>query len=633
MENRQIYLVENYNPSIKFNDDAIIVALTPLACYELDKERINYQIVQDFSGEEVWFGQEQAGYFKEQLSWFDDFDKLLISIFPQAEKLDLELASAYFFYIKTMVDSIVLRAKALDYLISSPGLKGVIFMSTDSRETIMNPVFPMYFWKSQSSQSLFSRLAPLLSEKYKLPFQRLTFNYANRINTDEKSGNSSGAHSKFFIPTNYARFIMRFIFGDLFSRCSNKFNYNLMFLYNSYNSFEIFEYARKSGCNIFYKEGTSIKMRNARYNKLMADIKPERDAEVFKNGNKVLQEINDANILGWINNHCGVNVSEIILPKIRYFINIFCPQFLILLEKYRSFYDDNRIDAVFTPYTISIDDYAALFATKYSRYTKSIQLQHGDSVFKSTWTNFLEYFPKYDAYAVTNNEAEQCIKDRISAIGYKTKVLQNMYRYKTVPKLNGLSANKRKLRSKKTVMYVSSLCLWDTKMWCNSYLPDSWYFTWQKTLLTYFSKRDDFNFIWNSKPHSDQVYNPIGDLINDKRYPNIRYSTKPLIKSLRDINMILLDYPSTPLYEGALSGLPVLSLLFKRFLDIRESALQLFGRSICPVYDFKEGIAEVEKFLNSDPKDFIVSIPITRVPIIDDLSAVLKESEQMICAG
>ena len=42
------YLVEKYNSEIRFEDGAGIVALTPLAAYELDAAGLEYKIIEDF---------------------------------------------------------------------------------------------------------------------------------------------------------------------------------------------------------------------------------------------------------------------------------------------------------------------------------------------------------------------------------------------------------------------------------------------------------------------------------------------------------------------------------------------------------------------------------------------------------
>ena len=46
------YLVEIYNPEIKFDKNSKIVALTQEVCYNLDKNGIEYSIIEDYYREE-----------------------------------------------------------------------------------------------------------------------------------------------------------------------------------------------------------------------------------------------------------------------------------------------------------------------------------------------------------------------------------------------------------------------------------------------------------------------------------------------------------------------------------------------------------------------------------------------------
>jgi len=300
------------------------------------------------------------------------------------------------------------------------------------------------------------------------------------------------------------------------------------------------------------------------------------------------------------------------MPRLKYFINEWCPQIIPLIDKYAKFYDDNHIDFVFTPHMVSVDEFAAIIATKYSVKTKSACLQHGDEVaFAKSW-DFTEYLP-YDIFFTTNYEREQYIKHRIRFRGFDTKVFQYPNRYKILPKINNLENSARSKIGRKTVVFVPT-------MYSNSrIMPDAWYFKWHKKLINYFSSRKDFNFIWKGIPDSNEVYDPIPNLIDDRGYKNIRYATEPFVKWIGRADLVLLDLPSTALYEAAINGLPVMSLSFYPLNFIRKPAAKLFGKSLELINSFDEGITKIDNFLNSNPDEFIVSIPYSKTSIVDTL--------------
>ena len=72
------YLIEEYSPNIKFDSDDAIIALTPLASYELDKVNIKYSILEEYY-DEAEFLKEEKDYFNDQLNWFNEFDNFLFN--------------------------------------------------------------------------------------------------------------------------------------------------------------------------------------------------------------------------------------------------------------------------------------------------------------------------------------------------------------------------------------------------------------------------------------------------------------------------------------------------------------------------------------------------------------------------
>jgi hypothetical protein len=238
--------------------------------------------------------------------------------------------------------------------------------------------------------------------------------------------------------------------------------------------------------------------------------------------------------------------------------------------------------------------------------------------------NFGEYSP-YHIYFTTNYEREGYIKERIKLGNFNTEVFQYPNRYKILPKINNLKRKQSNRVYQNTLVYVPIMYQWDNTFWNESRLPDTWYFSWHKELIIYFSSRDDFNFIWKGIPASNETYDPIPNMIKDRKYKNIKYATEPFVKWIKKADLVLLDYPSTALYEAAVSGVPVMSLYFAPFNVVRKSALKLFGRSLQAFSNFDEGITKIDSFINSNPDDFIVSIPHSEKSIGNILESLKKK--------
>jgi len=617
------YLVEAYSPDLKFKCDDIIIALTPLVSYELDKAGIKYSILEDYYDEGKFLNEEED-YFNDQLDWFDKFDNFLFNIYPEAKDKNLKLATNYYFYIKSMVDSIIMRCKVIDIFVNRLKPNSIIYISNSWKEDAINPNnHPLQFRKSQS---LFSRLIPLFCEKYDINFRRIILKEGldpNNINSGSGYGNIPSRIKNIVKDSKYVRnlwyFYKTFCINNIFYKSVSNYRYNILFLKTPGFVKDIIKEAQREGYSIYYKRGSNIIKQSFPYHKVVESIYPDVISSSKQDIKNLLKEINKTDIINWLNNYCKIDVTNIILPRVQYFINNWCPQIISLVDKYINFYDENNIDLVITPHMVLIDEFAAIIATGYNKKTKSACLQHGDSVFDLKIWDSGEYLP-YNIYFTTNYENEQYIKYRIELRNLNTKVFQYSNRYKILPKIYNLKKRKRIQINQKILVYVPIMYQWDNTVWTESRVPDTWYYSWHKELINYFSSREDFNFIWKGIPDSNEIYDPIPNLINDRGYKNIQYVTEPFVEWIKKADLVLLDYPSTALYEAALSGLPVMSLYFP-FNVVRESALKLFGKSLEPFNNFDEGITKIDEFLNSNPDEFIVSIPYSKTSMLDILKS------------
>ena len=613
------YLIEAYSPDLKFENNSYVVALTPLAAYQLDKAGIKYSILEDYYDAAEFLKEEEA-YFKDQLAWFDKFDNFLFDIFPEAKAKNLKLATSHYFYIKNMVDSIILRCKIIDIFINKVKPDSIVYISSSWKEdSISVAEHPLLFRKSQS---LFSRFMPVFCKKYNIDFQRTILRptadsssihpeYKNFIISRVKNGLKTNNYVR-----NLWHYYKTFSINNIFPKSFKNHKCNILFLKTPGFVKDIMKEAIKEGHGVYYKRGNDIVRQSFPCHKIMGriylNINPSSELYI----KDLLKEIEKTDILSWVNNYCRINISAILLPRLLYLIGNFCSQLVSLIDKYIAFYNDNQIDMVFTPHMVSVDEHAAIIAARYAKKTRSACLQHGDGAFALKMWDFGEYAP-YHMYFTTNYEKEKYIKHRIELGNFNVRVFQYPNRYKMLPKVNRPKREQRSRIVRKIVVYVPIMYQWDNTFWNEAMVSDTWYFSWHKELITYFSSRKDFNFIWKGIPVSNETYDPIPNLIDDRKYKNIKYATEPFVKWIEKADLVLLDYPSTALYEAAVSGLPVMSLFFAPFNVVRESALDLFGKSLQPFNNFDDGITKIDDFLNSNPDDFIVSVHRSETPVFD----------------
>ena len=224
-----------------------------------------------------------------------------------------------------------------------------------------------------------------------------------------------------------------FYVSSIFSESFKNHKYNILFLKDPAFVKDIIKETSKKGCEVYCKRDNDILKQPFPYHKVVGCINSNITSDPRYDDN-FLKELEQADIIPWVNSYCEVNINTILLPKLGYFINSFCPRVIFLIDKYIAFYNDNQIDMVFTQHMVSVDEYAAIAAARYSKKTKSACLQHGDEAFAVKMWDYSEYRP-YDIYFTTNDEREEYIKHSIQFGNFDTKVFQYPNRFRILPKV------------------------------------------------------------------------------------------------------------------------------------------------------------------------------------------------------
>ena len=391
------YLVEAFSQDLQFESEADVIALTPMACYQLEKERIRYSTLEDFH-DETKILKEEKDYYKDQLAWFDKFDNFLVDFFPEAKVKNIKLATIYYFYIKNMVDAVILRSKIIASFLKKARPKSIIYVTTKWEEdSISSSEYPLLF---RNCKSLYSRLMPLFCADNRIEFHYYYVKNDLYIDAPYSRFRNLPSRIKVIIKENenlrqFWYSLKTFNIRDILHFSSGRPNKNILFLHGNRIIRKIMKEARMAGYGVFFKTNNDIKQLPLGLKKVGKTAKDKIIESIgFSNGHKFT---GDSIVMKWINCYCGVDVSSILMPRLQYFLYEFCPQFLDLLDKYITLYKDKEIHFVITSHMTKVDEFAAIAATKFCPNTKSICLQHGDDVFDIKMWDLSEYSP-YNIY-------------------------------------------------------------------------------------------------------------------------------------------------------------------------------------------------------------------------------------------
>ncbi len=155
------------------------------------------------------------------------------------------------------------------------------------------------------------------------------------------------------------------------------------------------------------------------------------------------------------------------------------------------------------------------------------------------------------------------------------------------------------------VCYVPAFLWGDTSTIPPTTYEDTWYHRWHLGLLERMLLHPDTEFIWKALPDADQVADPIRALIESSQ-ANVRYEIAPFRWLLDDVERTLVDVPSTPAYEAAWAGIPLLVLAFPHLAPLRPHAVSQFQTVVRACADTATALAVLDEWLADDPSRWIV---------------------------
>lgn len=150
----------------------------------------------------------------------------------------------------------------------------------------------------------------------------------------------------------------------------------------------------------------------------------------------------------------------------------------------------------------------------------------------------------------------------------------------------------------KATYYLPTMFVGDTSSVPRTFFDDAWYLRWQLQVLGMMRSDGERQFVWKALPGSNQAPDPIEAIIDRDGIPNVKYETRPFLSVLTDVGRLLLDFPSTPLYEAVVEKVPVVCVAFAPFSTLRPRAVELFEGIVHICEDEPAALSRFREFLD-----------------------------------
>lgn len=309
-------------------------------------------------------------------------------------------------------------------------------------------------------------------------------------------------------------------------------------------------------------------------------------------GEHIRKILNEDWVWRWFDALCGMPVRIILKPRFEYFLAVTVPKLLAINTQFSSFFRNHRID-----YLVSSTGQMALFAGAIyaaGRHNiKRIRIRHGESVRDAQRLWEFREVRHADHLVVANSEVrDYYLNNIISPGGYHTQVHIADYGFENCTK----KKRPRQKKERPLVVYAPGELVLNARYMGTVTYPCVWYYKLQQRIADFFASRPDYYFVFKPHPAVD-VDNPIERYLLVKGYRNIIYSRNPFVRWLSQADCAIFDYPETALYEAMAAQVPYFVLHHSLF-KWRRNVIEMLGGRCITYTTHEEAINALSYFLD-----------------------------------
>ncbi len=620
----KLILFEDCPDIVDYDDQDLLVALTPQACHLLSRMKIPYHLTSEFASESE-LEKLEDNYWEKQLAWFDQFDDLLWQELPELKDAGIRPACLYGYFLKICLDNLFIRGFEIASLLQRP-YRRVILWRQDASEPLLDPTL---FYRGPS---VYSRLLPLFCRKLRIHYQESFTSSSDTLQSQRRIAPILGFPVPRLLLYRFTSMLinglqinsktLRTVIPTRQHSSVSCRPLTLLFLKSGYDMKHLLKDAKNNGHRCLVRQGNEVVDVTGFFRKRIArldsgvptDKVPEMNL-MRSRYEKVANVISEPehNLWQWPDGWHNVPMSQILAPRLKYWLTGALPVLVNQAHEWLRIFKQERIDFVVTPTLWDLADFSAITASQMTDFTERVHIEHGDSPLALKTWDLLNLF-HFDHYFAPHHEVGEYFRERQTCYARPTaKVHVGSYRWHANAglsrrpriyfersghsvRLNMGSPPSKIPCSRPIVVYLVTATGWDTRYLNSSLYPDTWYYHLQARIVESFAGKDQYTFVVKLLPGDAKFSNPVVDFVRDLAAENIHTSRAPFVQWLPWADRVIIDFPSTGLYEAALAGVPFHLLLHESF-KVRRGALEKLRPWTTVFTDPEEAVQAIDAFL------------------------------------
>jgi hypothetical protein len=557
----------------------VLIAATPDACRELEKQQIPFQSIETYYDPKEIYTLGMENYEKiDRLC--SDIDAMLWGIYPSLKKTGLLPAKDNFYYVKILYDNLSIRILILQTILHKEKPHRIITFSSGSKGQDITESYDLPFTFEESVYSIVAKMDGWKCE-------------TRQLNRSIYSGKKEIASSNFSIPRSVKNFLKRHpgLFIPLFSLKNYGFTKTLKMIYfqrrNSFkskNSLFLLRQEPSWSSIIFqlYQEGFQV------------FFLPEKE-DIHRTKTALGNEI-DKKLAACLQPYAtfkNIDMSEVLNERFHTIIQYYFQYMPKMSEKTVELIRQYQPVAFLCSEKATFSEHLSAHIAQCHN-IPVIAWQHGDGPFYPPMQVYAEIMNSdvHLSYGPGHQKMLQAAPDnhfncRIESVG--SHILENLYstssesviRKKILFVTTGFYYNN---------LYVNSFPVNDNIQWIN-----------QKEILRVLGTSGiPTIFKLNPDNYKNQFMH---EYIKENHFDNITLirHEKPFLDLLNEADVIICDYPATPVIESIAAKKTVFVLLSSPYL--RDEALTLLKKRVYWSDTIDNFVRMIADYLENKPLD------------------------------
>ncbi|MBI4596971.1 MAG: hypothetical protein HY737_01035 [Candidatus Omnitrophica bacterium] len=595
----RLILLDEYPPGFAPEPGDHVVSLTAQASYWLDRAGQPYAIAPD-AGTEQALRQREERYWQEQLAWFDDIDVHLQERLEALRARNIRPTMLYGHYWKIMLDQLFVRGLESSLVLNQRSYDRVVLWTRPQPPGGLDQfVLPMK--RHGLRGGVWSRVWPVLCAARGIPFEEQIAPNEPAVN-----GNHGPAQARHERSREWAWRML----GWLSSlRPSAGSPLVLLFLETNRDLRGLLRHALSEGHRCLLSRGQRvIDLSHGGRCLLTLHEVEEGAASLRARWHAAAQELcaPASPLWRWPDSWFGVPMRPLLADHLTSWMASELYPMISLADQFHALYAQAGVDFVVTSCVNHRTLSAAVAAChRPNSRARSVLMAHGDGPDEAPAWDLIELFP-YQHYVVPHVEFADYFRARRALYPGRAVAQVHVGSYRW-PRLAGLRRDEAGLGLRRPPMKLSSarpVVVYvvgrpeDAFRYLNK--PDyseTAYYRLETALLRLFARRSDYTFVIQLFPGAATRPTAVERFVHDLGASHLSISRAPFTQWLSWADRVIMDTPSTPLYETALAGVPF-RLLVPRGWALRPTAVSQFAASLSRFTAPEEAVAIVDQYLD-----------------------------------